>query len=239
MPAALRKAWVLLNIIVATVIIAPIVLFVGLFDWRKRIMGFLPALWGRWLLWSLGLTATVRGLENLEKGHQYIFVCNHASAIDIMLAVSYLPGTVAFMAKKSLFKVPLFGWGIAAIGSIPVDRSTRIRAQQSVDVAVRRLRRTVVNMILYPEGTRTRDGHLQPFKSGGFLLAIRSGIPIVPVAVKGTFEALPSGGLNLTAVPVSLTIGQPVSTSGLADDDRNQLKDQAYRAVSDLLGAAV
>lgn len=238
MPAVLRRPWVLINIFVATVVIGPIVLFLGLFDWRKRIMGFFPSLWGRWLIWSLGLPTTIRGLDNLEKGRQYLFVCNHASAIDIMLAVSYLPGTVAFMAKKSLFNVPLFGWAIRSIGCIPVDRSNRIKAQRSVDVAVAKLQRTLVNIILYPEGTRTRDGQLQPFKSGGFLLAIRSGIPIVPVAVKGTFQALRSGALNLTTVPVSLTIGVPVSTSGLTDDDRNELKDQAHKAVSDLLSAA-
>ena len=238
MAAAPGKIWVVLNILLATVIFAVITIVVSLFDWRKRHLGIYTGLWARWILWSMRLRSSVQGLENLETGRRYVFVSNHASMIDIILALGYLPGTVAFMAKKSLFNIPLFGWAIRAVGCIPVDRSSRIKAQQSVDQGVRRLQRTFVNMILYPEGTRSRDGHLQPFKSGGFLLAIRSGIPIVPVATKGTFEALRSGGLNLTAVPLSLTIGLPIRTAELSDDDRHELRDQAYRAVSDLLSAA-
>lgn len=228
-------AWVFPNIILATAIFGTLTILTALVDHRKRYIGWWARTWARWLLWSSGLPITVHGREYLLKGQRYIYMCNHSSALDIPLALAYLPGTVVFLAKKELFRIFFFGWSLYAMGSIPVDRSNPTKARQSVDRALESLRAKEISLILYPEGTRTRDGRLLPFKKGVFFLALRSRLPLVPMAVQGGFKAMPPGAMSLTHTPIRVTIGQPIETRDLTDEDRGPLLQKAYDSIQALL----
>ena len=200
----------------------------SIFDRSKRTIGRWPRLWAKWLLWTSGLPITVKGLEHLEPGKQYIFMSNHASALDIPIALSILPGTVVFLAKQELFRIFFFGWSLRAMGSIPVNRSNSKEARESIDNAIQILQSKDISLILYPEGTRTRDGSLLPFKRGVFFLALKSRLPLVPMAVKGSFEAMPPGSKFLFKKPIQVTVGKPIETVGLTDQDRNALLQNAF-----------
>ncbi|MCH7858096.1 MAG: 1-acyl-sn-glycerol-3-phosphate acyltransferase [Candidatus Marinimicrobia bacterium] len=232
-----RTGWVLINIVAATFTMGTLTLVISIWDRRKRIQGWWNMAWSRWILWSTGLPITVRGRENLVRGQQYIYIGNHSSALDIPLVLAALPGSVTFLAKIELFSIPYFGWIMRAMGCIPVNRSNLTEARKSVDRALEALRAKAISIILYPEGTRTLDGHLLPFKKGGFRLALRSGLPVVPVAVQGAFQATPPGALSLTPTPIRVTIGLPIKTDHFTEKECDVLLKQTREQIQTLLDA--
>ena len=231
----LRMAWIYLNVLAATTVFGTLTILTAPFDRSKRFIGWHPRLWARWILWSTGLPITIRGKELLQKGQQYIFMSNHASALDIPLILAVLPGTVVFMAKKSLFRIFFFGWSLRATGSIPVDRSNAFKARQSMDRALKAMQAKAISLILYPEGTRTDDGRLLPFKRGVFHIALHSRLPLVPVAVRGSFEAMPPSAMSLTHTQIQVTIGHPIETKALTDKDCTALLKEAHDRIQSLL----
>lgn len=232
-----RTGWVSINVVFATFIFGTLTLLMSIWDRRKRFQGRWNMAWSRWILWSTGLPITFRGRENLVRGQQYIYIGNHSSALDIPLVLAILPGAVAFLAKVELFSIPYFGWIMRAMGSIPVNRSNLAEARKFVDRAVEALHTKGISLILYPEGTRTRDGHLLPFKKGGFRLAIRSRLPVVPVAVQGAFQATPPGALSLTPTPIRVTIGLPIPTDHITEKECDALLQQTREQIQTLLDA--
>lgn len=230
----LRVAWILSHLAVSTLIFATLVLLMAPIDRSKRFIGWWPRLWARWVLWSTGLEISYQGVERLQSGQKYIYMSNHASALDIALVFSVLPGTVVFLAKKELFRIVIFGWAMGALGCIPVDRQNRAGARQALDQALQSLATKRLSLIIFPEGTRSRDGRFLPFKRGGFLLALRSGLPVVPMAIRGALEAVPPGSMSLTHSPVRLTIGEPIATASLTDEDRDDLLQRTYNSIHTL-----
>jgi 1-acyl-sn-glycerol-3-phosphate acyltransferase len=182
--------------------------------------------WGQRLLRATALPVEVEGLDRLTPGRAYVFAANHASFVDVWILVAMLPGSVRFIAKRELLRVPLIGSAIRATGQIPVDRRDRDAAERSYDEAAEALRggRSV---IVFVEGTRSADGRVGEFKKGAFVLAIEAGVPLVPVYLRGTGAAMPRGGLWLRRRPVGLVIGDPIPATGLAYDDRDVLLARA------------
>ena len=177
--------------------------------------------WARRLLEVTALPVEVRGLDRLPPA-ACVYAANHASFVDIWVMVARLPGSVRFVAKRELYRIPIFGWALRATGQIPMDRRDReaaARSYQSAADVVRGGR----SVIVFVEGTRSRDGRLSEFKKGGFVLAIQAGVPLVPVYLRGTHAAMPRGGLWLRRRPVALVVGEPISTTGLTYDDRGAL----------------
>lgn len=231
----LRMAWCIPHLIIATLAMGGLTILTAAFDHSKRYIGWWPRIWAKWILWATGLSISVDGREYLQPGQQYIFMSNHASALDIPIALSILPGTVVFLAKQELFRIFFFGWSLRAMGSIPVNRSNAREAQRSVNRALKVLQTKVISLILYPEGTRTRDGKLLPFKKGVFFLALNSHLPLVPMAVSGSFEAMPPGSKTISQKSIQVTIGKPIETFGLTDQDRNSLLQDAFTSIQGLL----
>jgi 1-acyl-sn-glycerol-3-phosphate acyltransferase len=148
-----------------------------------------------------------------------------------------LPMQVRFLAKRSVFRVPVLGWSIAAAGFIPVDREDRSRGTETVEAALRRLSggRSVV---IFPEETRTRTGDLLPFKRGAAHLAIKSGLPILPVGLAGTFQVLRRGSLLISPGPVAMSVGNPIEVSGRMVRDRESVTRAAREEVTALRAEA-
>src|SRR5215472_8777215 len=139
-----------------------------------------------------GVRIELRGLENLVPGRNYIFMSNHVSNLDPPVLIPMIPGRCSVLVKKELFRLPILGTGMKMADLVPVDRSNRESAIESVNAATEVLRQGL-HMVIYPEGTRSADGRLLPFKKGPFHLAAETGIPIVPVTMLNTYELWPKG----------------------------------------------
>lgn len=188
-------------------------------------------LWGRSCLWLAGLKLKVTGTENLRVDSPAIYISNHQSNFDIPLLYVGLPIQFRWMAKQELFKIPLFGLAMKSSGYIPIDRSNRKEAMRSLTAAAKRIR-DGVSVIIFPEGTRSPDGTLQPFKKGALLLAAKAGVPIVPMAIHGSHQVQPKGRLRINPTPLLLTIMPPIATVGLKMSHIDELTDQVHERIA-------
>lgn len=192
--------------------------------------------WARKLLKAAGATVEVKGLEHFDPDAPHIIIANHQSWFDVFAMAGYLPTRFRFVAKAELSKIPIFGPAWVACGHVSIDRKDRARAFESIAEAGRRVKDENLNIVLFPEGTRSADGRLQPFKKGAFVLAIQSGVPVVPLAVMGSREVMPKGKWRLRPGHIELRLGTPIPVEGLELDDRNQLMQTAWDAVRSLQG---
>lgn len=193
--------------------------------------------WARSILRLAGISVRVLHPERLDAARSFVVASNHESFCDIPVLLAALPISLRFMAKRSIFRVPVLGWSIGAAGFIPVDRGERGRGAATVDAALRRLRggRSVV---LFPEETRTPDGSLLPFKQGAALLALRSGLPLLPFGIAGTRRILPKGSWRIAGGPVVLCVGAPIAVEGRPPSDRRELTRRAQAEIEALRGEA-
>lgn len=177
---------------------------------NRSYYGLFARFWGRLGLLMAGIRITVSGSEQIPDG-PIIVMSNHASNFDILVMQGYFPRPLSWIAKKELFSIPVFGWSMKRGGYIPLDRSDGRKALKSMDEAAQQIR-SGTSVIVFPEGTRTRDGRLLPFKRGGFLLSVRAGVPVVPVSIVGSFAINPGGSLGLNlGRSVELKIHAPIT----------------------------
>lgn len=237
--AVLRTAITMLTLAVLTVLFATLLLlamFVGVPNTKGSIYDAIPRAWARAVLWVGGVRVRVHGLERFADGGAYIFICNHVSLYDILALVAWLPRN-NFVAKAELFKIPIFGIGMRILGTVPIERDNQKAAFSSYELAAARIRDGSA-VVVFPEGTRGRDYSIRPFKKGPFVLAIKAGVPIVPIVIHGTIEILPKGRLLMHPGVVDVHMLDPVSTAGLTYADRDPLAqmvhDRMQEAMDDL-----
>jgi 1-acyl-sn-glycerol-3-phosphate acyltransferase len=188
------------------------------------------------LVRATGVQLSVDGLEKLDPAKRYVLVPNHSSYLDIPCLFTALDTQpIRFMAKASLFKIPILGWGMLAAGFIPIDRSRTSKGKASFDLAARRIRggNTIV---IFPEGGRSHERTMKPFKHGAFLLAMKSGLPLVPIAIRGTFDALPASTLVLRPGPVQVVVGDPIDVSQLSVRQKDDLVQSTRATILEMLG---
>jgi 1-acyl-sn-glycerol-3-phosphate acyltransferase len=174
-----------------------------------------------------GVTVHVRGLEQLGAG-PYMFTPNHQSHFDIAMLLGHLPGNNRFAAKKEMFNEPVLGAVLRTMGMIPIDRENPLEAIQLLND----LKLDHFSTIIFPEGTRSRDGNLLPFKKGPFVAAIHLGVPVVPVVCKGTTRVMPKGKyLSILPGEVEMVVLEPIATSGLTYDDRDRLRETVRQQI--------
>ena len=179
----------------------------------------------------LGVRVVVRGLENLSGG-PCVFVANHNSHFDIAAILGFVPGINRFTAKKELFREPVLGLVMRTMGMIPVDRENPERAVERL----RQLRSDGHSLVFFPEGMRGRDGVLRPFKKGAFVTAMELGVPIVPLAIRGSATIMPAGAY-LTILPgeMEITILSPVDTKNLSYEQRGELAARTRATIEQAL----
>ncbi len=194
--------------------------------------------WGRVSLRLAGVRLQVCGREHLANGLAVIFMANHQSQFDIPALFAGLPGQFRWLAKEELFHIPLFGLAMRRSGYIPVNRGDRREAMQSMVAAARRIAGGT-SVVVFPEGTRSEDGELLPFKKGGFLLALHSQVPIVPIAIHNTGRLLPKGSRILRPGKIQVEILPAIPTTGLRSADREHLTDQVRLALEGALARGV
>lgn len=231
----LRGAAVLVIVPFLTALVSVCALIlVSLFRRPPAAVQFLPRYWGRIITRLSGVTVTMRGLDRLEKGRPYIFAANHQSQFDIFVLQGYLDFDFRWLAKLELFQIPLFGPAMRLAGYIPVDRSHSRKAIQSLDEAAGRIA-DGTSVIIFPEGTRSTDGRLQPFKAGAMVLAIKAGVPVVPVAILGTHRVLPKGRLLARPGRVEIRVGEPIASADYSLKQKHELAVLLQGRVAELL----
>ncbi|MFC1513274.1 lysophospholipid acyltransferase family protein [Thermodesulfobacteriota bacterium] len=193
-----------------------------------------PRLWAKLLLRLSGVTVTIKGGQSLINGNPYIFAGNHQSQFDIFALQGFLGHDFRWLAKKELFDVPVFGTAMRRVGYISVDRSHSRAAVKSLDVAAKRIA-AGTSVIIFPEGTRSADGELLPFKSGTMVLAIKAAVPVVPMAIVGTHAILPKGHLLAKSGKVVIRLGEPIETSGYKVKQKHELAQRLQAAVAGLI----
>lgn len=198
---------------VYTIVLGTLSLASSLFDPHGRFAHGCARLWARLILITTGVHVEVSGLEHLEHGRTYLFVSNHQSIYDIPIIFATLPFQLRIIAKQSLGSFPFLGWHLQRTGHLLVDRTSPDRHRifrRWADLMARGL-----SLIVFPEGTRSVDGHVGRFKGGSFLMAIRGGIEVVPLSVLGSRRVMRKGRLTVCPGRVRLTIHEPVPTAGL------------------------
>jgi len=204
---------------------------------RDPRLAALPKSWTDSLLKGGGVKVEVEGLENLAE--PAVLICNHMSWYDVFALMSHLPLDARFVGKKEIVKIPFFGPAWLASGHIPIDRSDRRAAIRSLARAGEILRSDGGVIIMFPEGTRSSDGELQPFKKGAFMLALQLGVPVIPAAVIGSRRIMKKGSPLVHPGTMTIRIGEPIPVDGLTEDDRDLLLQQSRDAVRALRGETI
>jgi 1-acyl-sn-glycerol-3-phosphate acyltransferase len=218
----------LVAVLTASLGLASIV--VGLGRPRARAPRRLERAWGRCLLRLWGVEVLVCGTENVPAGPA-VFAANHASALDIPLLFGYLPAEFRIVHKRSLYLVPIIGLYLYLAGHIGIDRGNPFRARRSLSRAAERIA-AGASVAVFPEGTRSPDDTVRPFKKGSFLLAVEAGVPVVPVSLSGVKRLTPRGLLRLRPGSVRLAVHPAIPTAGRAREDALALAEQARTIVS-------
>jgi 1-acyl-sn-glycerol-3-phosphate acyltransferase len=228
----LRGIWVKIMFGIATMAFAvPATILAMFLPGTSNLIIRSGRLWSRSLLWASGARVTYHGLERATTANPCIYIANHQSVVDIWVMFSFIPETTRFVAKQELFRIPMFGWALAASGCIPINRGSRTEAIQSLKIAAEKIREGR-SVVLYPEGRRSCDGTLQAFKKGAFHLALEAGVPVVPVAIVGSFDVVPPGALRVKPGPVEVYIEPHVDPTPYRPGDHEGLLRTVREAIA-------
>ncbi len=191
--------------------------------------------WAKGILRACGVKVELLGRENVDPGEPRIYVTNHQSYFDIFVLLSSLPVDFKFILKQELMRIPILGFTMKRARYIAIDRSNPRSAARSINSAAEKIRQGA-SVVVFPEGTRSEDGRLQPFKRGAFLLALKSGCPVVPVAIKGTNEIVPKGSLRVRPGVVTVTIGEAIPVSGYTKRNLGELMGRVRAVLARRMG---
>ena len=177
------------------------------------------------------MSLEVSGLENIDRKKSSIFMCNHLSALDGPLLFMIIPQPIRVILKKESFRIPIIGQAMRLVGFVPVDRKGLKGGKKSIDQAAHLIKEKGFSFLIFPEGTRSRDGKLQVFKRGGFFLALNSQADVIPVSIQGTFELMPKASFFIKKGRVKIDFHPAVSVQGLNHDAIPQVIDKVRGAM--------
>ena len=214
-----------------TIVMGSLSLLVWPFDRTGELQHACARWWCRLVAWTIFARIRVSGVEHVQRGRPYVYMANHASLIDTPALFAYLPYQFRIMAKKSLFNVPFMGWHLRTAGPFPIDHGT----PRKIATSLRRVIEGVRNgrsLAVFPEGKRTDDGQLQKFEPGAFKIALRAGVPIVPVTIRGTFALLPRTTLAPRPGRVDVILSAPIETTAYTDKTLDELIERTKAAIA-------
>lgn len=226
---ALFFVWALTATCLSTVLFSILSFVVMPFDRGGTRVWWVTRSWSQTVMWISGGTVAV-AFERPLPTTPVIFVCNHQSAFDILALFLGLGRRFVFIAKKSVFRYPFLGWHIKAAGYISVDRGDREASIRSLEAAGAKIRNGV-SVTVFPEGTRSKDGSILPFKKGPFMVALKAGVPLVPVAIEGSLQLNPKRRWYVCPNTIRILVGPPIATAGLLEADRDALMERVRRNV--------
>jgi 1-acyl-sn-glycerol-3-phosphate acyltransferase len=226
----MRTVFLVLFYIVLVILITPFILFCLLTGLKDPLIGV--GLWAmRVSRRILGIRIEVSGLERIDPRRAYVFMPNHTSFLDGPLVMMLIPGVPRVILKKSVLRLPAVGLAMRHVGFVPVDRKGAEGGKKSIARAAALMKDRGYSFLIFPEGTRSRDGRLRAFRRGGFFLALASGTPIAPVTIRGTFELMPKGQKFARKGTVRVIFHDPVSVSGHTVETMTGLMGQVREAI--------
>ena len=233
----LRLIWLALAAVFVTIPCSLATITVAIVRSTSPLIDRIVRFWGTMLVKAAGIDLRAENLERMDPNQRYILVSNHYSYLDIPCIVAAVPQPIRFMAKVSLFKIPIFGWAIGRAGFIPIDRKNRRTAVKSFDLAADRIRKGNT-IVVFPEEGRSRNREMRPFQRGAFLLALKSEKTIVPIAVDSTYDVFPVGAKKITPGKVTVRVGNPIQTAHLTLRDKERLLTESREQIETMLFGA-
>ncbi len=228
----IRTLYVSIWVLFATLVCGVVVILLSFFVRSGNPLHKVARFWGRSILVVSGVKVSVKGLSNVDLSAPYIYMANHQSNFDIPVLLGHLTVQFRWLAKMELFKIPIFGRAMRKAGYISIDRNNRQSAFESIRVAADKIK-SGVSVLIFPEGTRSLDGRIRPFKKGGFVLAVDSGVPIVPVVITGTRAIMSKGRFRVYPGRVSMVIHKPIDTSIYTRGTKGSLMENVRRVICD------
>lgn len=229
----MRRIIACICLVCSTIFLSCIALIVSLFNKNGEAIHSIGRFWAGLHLRISGISVVMKGTEYLA-GPPYVFMCNHQSALDIYTLLASLPVSFRWIAKRQLFKIPFIGWAMGRAGYISIDRENPREALKAIEEAARKIRRGM-NIIIFPEGTRSSDGVLLPFKKGGFSLALRAMVPIVPVGIYGTNRLQPKGSfIPREKGVIYINIGEPIVLEGMDRSAKTKVMEDVRERIEGL-----
>jgi 1-acyl-sn-glycerol-3-phosphate acyltransferase len=232
----IRTAFIILWVVLSTAVLGIIAIIISLF-WRTgNPVHIIARIWAKLILKVSGIKVIVKGLSNIDPAKSYIYMCNHQSNFDIPVLLGCLPVQFRWLAKAELFKIPIFGRAMRGAGYVAIDRFNRKSAIESIEDAAEKMKNGV-SVMIFPEGTRSRDGKIRPFKKGGFIMALNSKALIVPIIIRGTRPIMAKSSLRINAGEATMVVGKPIDASEytletkekLIEDVRNVIREGLTR----------
>jgi 1-acyl-sn-glycerol-3-phosphate acyltransferase len=221
-------------IFIGTFIFGLLAILASFFSRNGNSVHHIARLWGRSILWVSGIRTVTSGFSHTMGRHSYIYMSNHQSNFDIPVLYSALPVQFRWLAKAELFKIPIFGQGMRGAGYISIDRSNRQSAFRSLAEAADAIRNGT-SVMIFPEGTRSTDGTLLPYKKGGFVMAVDAGVPIVPVVISGTHAIMPKGRLLIRRQWVHVHVGVPIESADFSRKTKDDLMAKVRTAMLEMM----
>jgi 1-acyl-sn-glycerol-3-phosphate acyltransferase len=214
-----------------TIVMGTLSLLLSPFDRTGEMQHWCARWWCRLVAWTIFARIHVRGVEHVQPGRPYVYMANHASLIDTPALFAYLPYQFRIMAKKSLFSVPFMGWHLRTAGHFPIDHENPRKTATSLRRVIEGVKNGM-SLAVFPEGQRTEDGRLQKFETGAFKIAVRAGVPIVPVTIRGTFAMLPRTTLAPRPGRVDVILSEPIDTTAYNDKTLPDLIEGTRAAIA-------
>jgi 1-acyl-sn-glycerol-3-phosphate acyltransferase len=231
--APLRTVFALFVVALVTIVLGSYVIVLARISPRSRQITPIMRAWATTFLFVAGARVTVEGRERLDPAVPYVFSGNHISSIEIPVMIGLMPVSVRFLAKKELFGVPVLGPAMKAIHMVRTDRQAAGIAHRAIHEQVAKVVEEGLSLVIYPEGTRSKDAELMPFKKGAFRIAIDNGMAIVPVTITGSERVWPPGSKLIYGGPVRVVVHEPISTDGMTAADIDPLRDRVRAIVAD------
>ena len=228
----IRTLYITIWVGFVTLVLGVLVIVLSFFVRSGSPMHKIAQFWAKSILLVSRIKVSVKGLSDIDLAGPYIYMPNHQSNFDIPVLLGHLSVQFRWLAKAELFKIPIFGHAMRKAGYISIDRYHRESAFESLKVAAETIKGGK-SVLIFPEGTRSRDGKIRSFKKGGFVLAIDSGVPIVPVVIKGTYAIMTKGKFRVNQGHVSMVIHKPIDTSAYTRETKEALMENVRRVICD------
>jgi len=224
--------WLIIVTVFWTVFFSSIILLYFPFDFTGgRFLNNLIRVWAKLIFASVGIKVKINGLSNLDLNKNYIFAPNHSSSLDIPLMLGFTPLWLVPIAKKELRWIPFLGWAMKLAGHIFIDRSNHDKAMESLNKIKISINKKPRSILIFPEGSRTNNGQLKRFKSGGLTLGIKTGFDIVPVLISGTYRSLKKGSMGFSRNLLTIDFGIPIKIENYSEEQRKSLSEKVFNEV--------
>jgi 1-acyl-sn-glycerol-3-phosphate acyltransferase len=221
--------WGVLLFLVTTIVFSIVSVMAALVDRSGKTYLGVAKIWSKWSLFFFGIHVSIKGAEHIQRGQNYVYAANHSSYMDIPILLGHVPDNLRLTLRSSLTRIPIWGWALMVGPFLVLDRSNPQRAQRTITKAIERIQ-AGASVLFFPEGTRTHSGTMQPFKRGAFHLAREAGVPVLPVALIGSFRILPRHKwLPKWGCAAEIRIGEPIYPRHVSPESATEKRAEELR----------